>query len=678
MIKKDLLLSKFNELTPDEILALSGNRWGDDALLDVVDELYEQDDEARAEAVQTILLRSADHSPDMLEYAEIYENKIIAMNEANAYAETLCWAYAALTYSARHAEDGVPLSDNLEIFDAYFNNGEIEVAIKQATRLIRNHPNHIWLYDRIASAYHETAYNWLAIELLERGLKIGAEDDPADIRSRLEHLHQSALEYNGEQEELPDAVVAALRDALKLDQPLDSDGDWLTPLDDLTANRAEIVAEGKVLAAELIEMAFGEDESADVAAAILRDLALPADNPPMPELRELQGWLTNATGEWRDLLTDSIGKIDIFTAEQLKEMAADRENLLFVRTSAVKALTKLAENRPEIQDDVREFLHHLITRDEAINEADEEEFVTMTIGEIVDWGEKSFYPLIEQAFADDRLDPSHFDIQWVQQKWGLPVTPRPERDEDEIHIKVICKVCGRCRVRYVRHVLVDIATEEKEFAGEDVPYGSHIIDQPFVCAKCGARDRYELETLSKMRLTFGQDPGALARAISGEGKFDPSKNKLVSRMRMMAFDGEEMHPFEALNRYNSRIAGDPKNSELYFRKGNMLRTLRRSQEAIEAYKRGYELGYKSAEGILNYAMAVHDFTDDRRLAKSLYKETIKTVNRARIFPTRDDLMLLSVARDGLRSLRKRESSPYQLPTMGQDDVVPLKQNRRRR
>jgi tetratricopeptide (TPR) repeat protein len=207
--------------------------------------------------------------------------------------------------------------------------------------------------------------------------------------------------------------------------------------------------------------------------------------------------------------------------------------------------------------------------------------------------------------------------------------------------------------------LLDTFTQEKRADGKEVKYDPFIMDREILCPKCGARDQYEVTPDSSLRLMMpADDLEELTAFIAGYG----DKPKLRPHPRVQSFGsiafGQPMHPLEALERYKKLIAADPENVSLYFRMGSLLRTIRRYPQSLEAFRKGFELGTKDPENVLNQAMAEHDF-GDQTVAKERYEETIRLITTPFTLDSYP-LVLVDTARRGLKLLKQGKSSPWQL------------------
>lgn len=581
------------------------------------------------------------------------------------------WAHGGLASEEQH-EPGLNRANwYRDIADIYLDAGALDDGLVILTRCLEAEPADIWTYNAMGIQLPNVGLSGLAVEVLDRALERIAEDDHEEIQEQLEALLEEVSERAvGEESRLAEvtpAVLEGLRAAMQLSSgPPEDMNAYLPPVDALISLDedgdetlyGQIMAQGRVLAPDLIRMAFDEalreTPAPGHAVALLRRLQ--ADMAV--ELAELASWLEQADGDWqRELLTQRAGKIGGYTTNELVEIAADTTYGLYIRTGMTNALVERAQKCPEQRADIVQEMRNLLTRPEAY-EAAEEIFIGFLIIDIEDMGAKELYPEIETAFAEDRVDPTVTDLQLVQERFDIPVTPPPERREDGLYLRLSCKECGRVREHFVQHVMVDTFTQEKMAAGKRVKYDPFVMDQEIICPKCGARDRYEVTPESSLRLMIPADGlEGFAALLSGQDeKADFRPHPRVNFFGSMAF-GRPMHPLEALDRYKRLIAADPNNVSLYMRMGSLQRTIRRYPQSLEAFRNGYELGTNDPENVLNRAMAEHDF-GDQAMAKELYEETIR-LTAAPFTLDRYQLGLVDTAHRGLRLLKHGKASPWQ-------------------
>ena len=74
---------------------------------------------------------------------------------------------------------------------------------------------------------------------------------------------------------------------------------------------------------------------------------------------------------------------------------------------------------------------------------------------------------------------------------------------------------------------------------------------------------------------------------------DKEKSKFKPHPRVHYFKsvvfGQPMHPLVGLDKYKERIAANPQDVSLRMRMGNLLRTLHRNPQSLEAFRQGLNL-----------------------------------------------------------------------------------------
>ncbi|UCG23930.1 MAG: DUF1186 domain-containing protein [Chloroflexota bacterium] len=666
-----VIVKEFRTFSAKQILAQRPGAWGDFELLDVLGYFYEEDDEKRAVAVTELILRSPEHG-EMVDYDDLYFDLVQHARWLKDYRAALRWAHANLAYGEQRLAGFNRANLYRDIGEIYMQAGELDIGLAILTRCLEADPADIWIYNGLALTLLDIEWAELALEVLNRALELVAKDDPEELQGQLSKLREEALEKaieeGGRQAEVTPAVLARLRAALQLSSSLLADPDaYLPPVDaliDLEEDNVEatceaIMAQGEILAPELIRLAFDEKlrgtPASGHAVAILRRLSAER----AVELGELAPWLERAEGDWpRELLTEQAGKIGGYRTGELETMAADTTYQVFVRAAMVNALVERARKCPEQRERIIEGMRLLLSRPEAYETAEEETFVGLLIADIKDLNAKELYPEIETAFTEDRVDQTIIDLQSVQEDLEMPVTPRPRPREDGLTLLLLCKSCGRERQHFVQHVVIDTVTQQKAAAGKKIKYDPFIMDREIVCPKCGARDQYELTTQAGFQLMrpAGGLKGIAALFSDEDDEPEFELHPRAEFIQSVVFD-RPMHPLEGVERYRALIKAQPQNVALYFRMGTLLRTIHRNPDALEAFRQGYERGTDNPELVLNRAMAEHDF-GDRALAKELYEEAITLLR----LQSSDDpyyFDLEQTARRGQRFLKRKRASPWQ-------------------
>ncbi|MFC1975490.1 DUF1186 domain-containing protein [Chloroflexota bacterium] len=670
------IIEHFKSLSDQEISAQRPGKWADSGLLDVLRYFDEQKDYERAATITELILRSPENS-EMVAYSELYFEIIQAERGTENYSAALGWAHAAMAYEEQHEPGLNRINGYRDLAEIYLSAEDFNIGLAILTRCLIAVPTDVWTFNILGLTLPHVGLSDLAVEVFDRGLQLVAKSDPEGLRDQFERLHkeaeEKAVDAPSRLQEIDSTVLADFREAMQFTtgHP-DSINAYLPPIDQLIIAEddtgtlyANIVAQGKVLAPDLIRMAFDEDLSDTPASghaiAILRQLQA----SETVELKELKHWLDRADGYWQmELLTNAMGKIGGYTTAELEVIAADTSYDLYVRSGAIDALTERAQRRPAQRERIVNFMQMLLTRPEASKLATEEAFIGFLISDILDLEARELYPEIEAAYQEDYVDTAIMDLAFVQEKWGLPVSSLFKRRDDGLYLRLRCIECEREREHFVQHVTVDLGTEKEKDAGKSVEYDSHVMDREIICPKCGARDRYELTPQASMRLMVPTDGlesfAALIRGDHDKPKFEPHPR--AHYFESVVF-GLPMHPLVGLDKYKELIAAKPKDVALRIRMGNLFRTLHRYPQALESFRKGYELGTDNPEFVLIRAMAEHDF-GDQTMAKKLYEETITSASIKQIIRDPDISNIVETARRGLKLLKRGKASPWEPEIIG--------------
>lgn len=666
-------IKHFESLSAQQILSQRPGQWDDSGLLDILHHFTKQRDFKREVAIMTLILRSPEHS-EMVAYEELHFDLMEAERRAKNYPAALRWAYAGLAYAEQHDDTELSRANRYrDLAETYLYAGDLNTGLAILTRCLQADPADIWTYNILGLSLLHVGLNDLAVEVLDQALKRAAKKDPEKLKAQFERLHQEAVaKAAGEPSQLPaidPVVLADLRTALQLTAGHSAGiKAYLPPVDRLIAAkadipealRAEIIAQGKVLAADLIRLAYDEAHCDTPAPRHAVTLLRQLQTNQAVELDELKPWLDQADGNWPvELLTKRMGKIGGYTTTELETIAADTGYHLYVRTRATAALVERAQKCPAQRERIINFMRMLLTRPEAFNLAPEETFVGFLVSDMMDLEARELYPDIEAAYQQDRVDTGIVDLASVQQKWGLPVSPKPKWRDDGLYLRLRCTECGRERDHFVQHVSVDLGSQSQQDTGKPIPYDPHVMDREIICPKCGSVDRYELTPQASLRLlvpTAGLESFvALFRGDQEKSKFKPHPR--VHHFKSLVF-GRPMHPLVGLDQYKERVAANPHDAVPYFRMGNLLRTLHRYPQALAAFRQGYALGTDNPEYIIARAMAEHDF-GDRAAAKILYEQVI-TLASKQLWRNPIMLDLVQTAQEGLKLLARGKASPWEV------------------
>ncbi len=673
-MKKDELIKHFKSLTPAEILAEKTGKWSDYELLDVMHYFGEERQRDREAAVTELILRSPENS-EMIAYDELYFELANHYRWRKNFPSATRWFYANFAYDEQH-DPGLNRDNRYrDLAETHLAAGEFDAGLALLTRRLQTKPGDIWIHNSLGMVLPDIGLSDLAVEVLERALALTDQEDPENLRGQLKDFHQDALDKVDDSvsrlDEIDTAVLTSFRAALQLPIPEDEDAKapepYLPPLDqlmELGAEQdetlyAEILAQGSVLAPDLIRMAFDEalwgTAVSTHAVTLLREL-----HTHMPELDGLAHWLKQADGDWPiNLLTKQMGKIGGYTTPELEAIAADTNYHHYIRTSATAALVAHSEKLPNQREHIIHFFRTLLTRPEA-HKAEEELFIAFLVSDISDMGAQELYDEVKQVYDEDRIDPTVIDFPHIHKQWGLAPLPLPKMRSDGLELLLRCKACGRERFHFVQHVLVDIHTRDQEDKGLTVKYDPHVMDREIICPKCHAVDQYELTSQGSLRLYMhNASPDNIMAMLTGKPPSKPNPNSYMTAFKSVSF-GRLMHPLVALDKYQQEIANKPDDAILHLRMGNLLRTLRRKTQMLETYRRAYELAPEHLEICLTRGMAEHDY-GDHVIAKAMYEEVVSQVSPIQMMRQDERADIVMAAMEGLKNLKRGKASPYQLP-----------------
>jgi tetratricopeptide (TPR) repeat protein len=681
-------VKEFESLSYEEIVNLPPAAYDDSPLLDISDHFFEQDDE-RQWAVFELILSSPDND-EMIDYSGIYQDVVDMYMFIEDYPAARRWAYTWLVYSEQH-EAGANRSGCIHrLAESYLCDTDPDIGTGMFIRRIHIAPGELTVYFDLAQALWQCDQNDLARNVIQRGLELSNEAGDQKLREELEKLSLDIDE--DEPQTRPDREIdphwlSELDRALAL-RPVGETAKtepYLPPLkgwiEKETAEgvdpKSEILAQAKLFAPELIQIAFDpaiEDRAiADWAVSLLREF-----HPAMlGEFSGILNWLDRADGDWKkDRLLERFGKIGGYTTAELQRFIANPECAEFIRSSALDSLGERLANCPQQRAEILDFLRRMLARPE-LDEAREEYINGCIVALLLDIDGRELYPEVKALFDRDRVDPILIGLEDVELEWELPLSSEPGAQQDGLHLFLECLACGRTRRHFTKYVLAETDSLDMSADGQPTPYTPFILDHEVQCPKCGAKDRYEVASLSKISLLAPSDPSQLAQLFTDK---EPS-GRLRTNPRVFYFRGaalgEEMHPFEALARYEWEIAKKPKDADLHLGFGNTLRFLSRHAAALNELRLAHELKPNDPEISFMLAMAEHDF-GDRQAAKECYQKAISLdiqsqdppKGRSFIFEFDEQNPPIHIsAMEGLQALERGKPSPWFLAAYNSEGVA---------
>ncbi|MEW5871639.1 MAG: hypothetical protein AB1894_20380 [Chloroflexota bacterium] len=675
MTKKNAI-DEFRKLTPQEILAFPQGLYDDSELLAAFTEL--KDEPERATAILELILRSPDHSEE-IDYSQIYQD-VIENYKADEPAKALGWAYARLVWGEQHDPgDEQRFYDYREIAEVYLGLGDLNTGLALYLRSLRMDPGDLWAYNTLGLVLPDFGLAELALPALKCGLSLVKHPDFESLQDQLQQLYEEAQDFFQRNDppsrlgQVDPALLAAFQAQLAAPAPTSPDDrltvPYLPPVTELLAAgsqldqdlRTRILAEGKLIASELIHLAFDPDlqdtPAPAQAIALLRELR----STMIDEFTEISSWLERADGNWRIIgKTDLLGKTGGFTHAELENYASEPRYAFGVRLAAFESLVKRAEKFPEFRDEVIALARTLLTRPQAY-EASEEEMLGFVISMALDLDARELIPEVKAAFEEDRVDPMVIGMDYVYKEWELGPTPsaRPRRDGLDLLLK--CVACGRQRHHFVHYVLVDTVTLEAQREGQEFVYPAYIMDHEIVC-KCGAIDRYDLTHHAFIRLTDERHRDKLIESMVSPGvqveDFKPHPRVFFFEAAAL---GERMHPFKGIEEYRRRIALKPGDARLHIGLGNILRLLFRYEQALDEYHFAYELAPSDLHVLVTCALGEHDL-GNKDAARQMYEKIVALESAAGRGPfSRHVSDECKVAVQGLYALRRGKLSSWEVP-----------------
>ncbi|HHB89736.1 MAG TPA: DUF1186 domain-containing protein [Anaerolineae bacterium] len=638
-------------------------------------------DTKRQIAIYEAILRSPEHSPDLLNYGEIYFEVGGSVVPFRGFQDNLATFYAWFAYGVQHdyPEDIFEAAQSviLEYLDQDHQQA-LETGLRILIRFIRAFSPPlawaVWILDFLNERDQTVELgNHIFEELMTRFQSHPRAEEAADLLE----------EYLGQEVQAPqksvswDAnLVEELVNELSKLSPTVSDSDEISFTIQPSLRALLAPEEGMTppprpeeAVLELIYLALNADlaetPEADMALQVLQQW----HQEGLALLQELAPWLEKAQGNWRALLTDRVCKVGFLTPDELKALVSDIQADVFLRSDATEALIEIAQRMPSLEPDIKDFVRYLLTRAESREVPEEETFLAFAISALLDAQWRDLLPEIEAAFKDDVVDPEVVQLKDVSEAWGvtLDVPERmPEREDGE-YILLRCTQCGRSRHHFVRKILLDLGTLDRKMKGLPIKYDPYVMDHEIICPKCGARDAYEVNELVATRLLAMAFPDTEPpEKIENEG--DLFATIMLKAVRMIETPlkvypvhsatrtGLRIHPLALRDRYLANIEKNPKDPANYVSLANVYKNVFRDEEALVMARKAHELAPDNMGIVLLRAMAEHD-AGDPEMAQKLYTQIIeRSVGKG--WGWGDDFELVATARDGLQALKQGKPSPW--------------------
>lgn len=350
------------------------------------------------------------------------------------------------------------------------------------------------------------------------------------------------------------------------------------------------------------------------ALHILAILAPPEAAEPLLEC------LTWEDDWWRDDLEDLYAGIGPSTIPLLQAYMADAARAANARSHASGVLKAIAQAHPAEMERVVDGLIGYLDRPSADESVAEEESTTLVISDLVDLKATRAYDAIRRAFEEDRVDTQMLGLESVEREFGLRTQSDYSvpmlRTEPGVRLTLKCKVCGRERAQVFPRVyyMQELALDEKK----RTQFDPLVIPQRVTCPKCGAVDQYELGGMGHIALT-AQMLAARTPELAGILRED-------QQIQFIAFNTRwgDMHPVEAIERYQQELTRNPNDADLHVGFGNLRRFLGYNAEAITEYEQALAIDADTIEawvGLGQMADKRRDLDESIRCWEQVHERT---------------------------------------------------------
>ncbi len=282
----------------------------------------------------------------------------------------------------------------------------------------------------------------------------------------------------------------------------------------------------------------------------------------------------------------------------LKAYLEDPAHDQWGRGRASSSLKAIAQAHPAERDDLVALLTAFLDRPGADSSAEEESLTASVIGDLADLEATTSYDAIRRAFEQNRVDTQFVGLEEVERSFGmrppLDFSKPPEpRQEPGVRLALKCKVCGREREHVFPKVYCDLGTINDKKKREK--YNPIIIPQRVVCPKCGAVDQYELGGMGYVAL-IASTLAASKPELAGMLRQDQQVQFITSTTRW-----GNMHPLEAIERYQQEIGRRPDDVSLRIGLGSVYKAIGRYDEAEVEFERAMALDPLEPEVWINKA-----------------------------------------------------------------------------
>jgi hypothetical protein len=296
----------------------------------------------------------------------------------------------------------------------------------------------------------------------------------------------------------------------------------------------------------------------------------------------------------------------------LQAVARDTGHTETARDLAISSLREIAEEHPDLREEVVGFLIDLLDQPPA-ETVEEETVAAWAIFQLLEMKALEALPAIHRAFDEDRVNTTvvaEQDIDLLLEddsvdEDGIDEDEEIEDDDEALVFEALqdrpltltlkCRSCGRERQYTFERAYYDLGTIDHQNETHDSPL---IVPERVVCPKCSAVDEYDVGALSQFAI--------LAKIMPfGAGLPDP-----LPRLEVVDFTTERwgwMPPRQVLPRYESELALTPDDVSLRLGYANALRKWGYRDRAIDQYEQVLMADPTSGDALISIAQMKAEF-----------------------------------------------------------------------
>jgi tetratricopeptide (TPR) repeat protein len=194
------------------------------------------------------------------------------------------------------------------------------------------------------------------------------------------------------------------------------------------------------------------------------------------------------------------------------------------------------------------------------------------------------------------------------------------KSDHRLYVKFVCQACGHTFTRQLRKIYFHAPTLIQMVEKETVEESAPIIPDPIECGRCKAVNHAEITSyhLGLMRLN----------ALMG-GILIPSRPDDVIQVVTFSFEGEIMHPLQAIRKYQNELAIKPEHIPHRFQYARALRMVGRWDEAETQYRWILDKDPQQVEAWYGLAMLAYA-RHQKRVARQALKELVNHAQQSQV------------------------------------------------